>query len=125
MITPTIISLNFAKKLPPFMLRSYTVWCEHTSPEKLKQIWVDKMVELNSDDRWKLILSLEKQLNLDHLSLKSYLALTGVAGYSKNDLQPYDIGHVVRYLKISVPSAVPAIFRTMWVWGFISTSLNA
>jgi len=47
------------------------------------------------------------------LDVRKYLVPLGIPGRSPEDLTPTEVGHLVRYLKINVPKAIPAIDKAM------------
>lgn len=48
-----------------------------------------------------------------HLSMRAYLIPLGISARQPDELTPIEAAHLVRFLKINVPQAMPAIEKAM------------
>lgn len=74
-------------------------------PDNLKLLVRDGLTVMTIAERESFILALEWELRAAHLSMRSYLVPLGISANSPQDLTPGDVGHLIRFLKISVPGA--------------------
>jgi hypothetical protein len=82
-------------------------------PNELKSIVRDGMVAMNMPEREEFIGTLEAELRREGLNMRAYLVPLGIPGRSPEDLTPTEIAHVVRFLKLNVSKAMPAIERSL------------
>jgi hypothetical protein len=82
-------------------------------PDELKNTIRDGLVEMNMSEREAFFETLEGEMRLFGLDVRKYLVPLGIPGRSPEDLTPTEIGHLVRYLKINVPKAMPAVQKAM------------
>ena len=80
---------------------------------ELKSIVRDGMVAMNMTEREEFIGTLESELRREGLNMRAYLVPLGIPGRSPEDLTPTEIAHVVRFLKLNVSKAMPAIERSL------------
>jgi hypothetical protein len=90
-----------------------TLKIKDLSPDELKNAVRDGLVSMTISDRIGFIEALESELRKLDLNIRAYLVPLGIPGRSAEDLTPNEVGHLVRFLKINVPKAIPAIERAM------------
>ncbi|MCI0487278.1 MAG: hypothetical protein L0229_11840 [Blastocatellia bacterium] len=78
-------------------------------PNELKGVVRDGLVSMTLTDREEFIRTLEAEMRRISLNVRSYLIPLGIPGRTPDDLTPTEVGHLIRYLKINVPNAMPAI----------------
>ena len=80
-------------------------------PDDLKLLVSDGLTAMTTAERESFILALERELRAAHLSMRLYLFPLGISANSPQDLTPGDVGHLIRFLKISVPRATGVVDR--------------
>ena len=80
---------------------------------ELKAVVRDGLVAMNMVEREEFIGALEAQLRHVGLNMRAYLVPLGIPGRSPEDLTPTEVAHLIRFLKINVPRALPAIERAL------------
>jgi hypothetical protein len=58
------------------------------------------------------------------LNMRAYLIPLGIPGRSPEDLTPTEVGHLIRFLKINVPQAMPAIERALGRYEVFAEKIN-
>lgn len=82
-------------------------------PDALKK-WVrDTLAALTTPDRGDFIQSLDRELRRCRLNVRAYLVPLGIPAQNPEELTPTEIGHLIRYLKMVVPQAMPAVERVV------------
>jgi hypothetical protein len=87
-------------------------WSEVDAGE-LKEVVRDGLVALNSTEREEFIRTLEAEMRRAGLNMRAYLVPLGIPGRSPEDLTPTEVAHMIRFLKLNVPKAMPAIERAL------------
>ena len=82
-------------------------------PDEFKNLIRDGLVGMNMSEREAFFETLEGEMRLLGLDVRKYLVPLGIPGRSPEDLTPTEVGHLVRYLKINVPKAMPAVNKAM------------
>jgi len=82
-------------------------------PEDLKNLVRDQLLLMSKTDREVFVEILEIEMERADFSMRSYLIPLGIPGRTPDELTPTEIGHLVRFLKINVPRAMPAVQRAM------------
>jgi hypothetical protein len=59
------------------------------------------------------IKALETEMRRENLSISHYLIPLGIPGMKAEELTPTEVGHLVRFLKMHVRAAMPALERAM------------
>ena len=59
------------------------------------------------------IQALESEMRRTDLSITQYLIPLGIPGMKPEELTPIEVGHLIRFLKIHVRQAMPAVERAM------------
>jgi hypothetical protein len=88
----------------------------------LKSVVRDGMVAMNMTEREEFIETLEAELRREGLHMRAYLVPLGIPGRSPEDLTPTEVAHVVRFLKLNVSKAMPAIERSLGRYTSFSTN---
>ena len=78
-------------------------------PDDLKNFIRDALLSLASEDRDDFIDALETEMERANLSMRSYLIPLGILAMTAAELTPTEVGHLVRFLKINVPRAMPTV----------------
>jgi hypothetical protein len=86
---------------------------EGLGPEELKGLVRDGLVLMNMAEREAFFETLDREMRTVGLNVRKYLVPLGIPGRSPEDLTPTEIGHIVRYLKINEPKAMPAIGKAL------------
>jgi hypothetical protein len=82
-------------------------------PEALKQLVRDGLILMNGAEREQFVQALETEMQRIHLSIRTYLIPLGIPARSPAELMPLEVGHLIRFLKINVPRAMPAVTQAM------------
>jgi hypothetical protein len=91
--------------------------------DDLKAAVRDGLVALDMAEREEFIGTLEAEMRRAGLNMRSYLVPLGIPGRSPEDLTPTEVAHLVRFLKLNVPQAMPAIERALG--GYENFSVNS
>jgi hypothetical protein len=81
--------------------------------DDLKNMVRDRLLALTAVEREAFILALETEMRRVHLSMRAYLIPLGISARRPDELTPIETAHLVRFLKINVPQAMPAIENAM------------
>ena len=73
----------------------------------------DALLLLSSAEQVEFILALESEMRRADLTITHYLIPLGIPGMRPEELTPLEVGHLVRFLKIHVRQAMPAVKRAM------------
>lgn len=84
-----------------------------SDPNELKSIVRDGLVSMNMAEREEFIQALATEMRRLNLKMSAYLVPLGIPGRSPEDLTPTEVGHLIRFLKINVPQAMPAVEKAM------------
>jgi len=80
--------------------------------DHLKSVVRDGLISMNFDARIEFIRELEAEMRRSHLSMRAYLIPLGISASTPEELTPTEVGHLIRFLKLIVPCAMPAVERT-------------
>ena len=80
---------------------------------ELKELVRDGLVAMNAAEREEFIRTLEAEMRRAGLNMRAYLIPLGIPGRSPEDLTPTEIAHMMRFLKLNVQQAMPAIERAL------------
>ena len=83
------------------------------SPDELKSLVRDGLVAMSVSEREGFIKVLETEMRKSGLNMRSYLIPLGIPARTLEELTPTEVGHLVRYLKVNVTQAIPAIERAL------------
>lgn len=100
--------------------RATVNWSEVDAGE-LKEIVRNGLVAMNISEREEFIGTLEAEIRRTGLNMRAYLIPLGIPGRSPEDLTPTEIAHMMRFLKLNVPQAMPAIERSLARYEVFST----
>ena len=81
--------------------------------EALKNRVRDGLLALTAAEQEAFIQSVETEMRRLHFNMRAYLVPLGIPARQRGELTPLEIAHLVRFLKINVPQAMPAIERAM------------
>ncbi|MEK6324818.1 MAG: hypothetical protein AABN33_24510 [Acidobacteriota bacterium] len=81
--------------------------------DELKAVVRDGLVGMNMTEREEFIGTLEAELRRTGLNMRGYLVPLGIPGRSTEDLTPTEVAHLIRFLKLNVSQAMPAIERAL------------
>ena len=95
-------------------------WSEVDAGE-LKEVVRDGLVAMNITEREEFIGALEAEMRRTGLNMRAYLIPLGIPGRSPEDLTPTEVAHMMRFLKLNVPQAMPAIERSLARYEVFST----
>ncbi|SRR6266404_2712821 len=73
----------------------------------------DALLLMTWDAQAEFIQALEAEMLRENLSITYYLIPLGIPGMRPEELTPIEVGHLVRFLKIHVRQAMPAVERVM------------
>lgn len=88
------------------------IWSAVDASE-LKEVVRDGLVAMNATEREEFIGTLEAEMRRAGLNMRAYLIPLGIPGRSPDDLTPTEVAHMMRFLKLNVPKAMPAIERAL------------
>jgi hypothetical protein len=81
--------------------------------EELKASVSDMVFLMEGSERKLFIKMLQYEMFRSGLDIKDYLISLGTTVEHAEDLTPTDVGHLIRFFKISVPEAMPAVMRVL------------
>lgn len=106
---------NITKMTKSTQTRNQTAKASLTAldPNDLKSVVRDGLVSMTMTDREDFIQALETEMRRANLNMRAYLIPLGIPARSPEDLTPTEVGHLLRFLKINVAQAMPAVERTL------------
>jgi len=102
--------------------RTTSIWSRNQIPkpgtsvpdfDDLKHTVRDGLLAMTATEREAFIQALETEIQRVHLSMRAYLIPLGITARQPNELTPIEVAHLVRFLKINVPRAMPAVEKAM------------
>ena len=81
--------------------------------DDVKNIVRDGLLLMTWPEQIEFIKALESEMRRADLSITHYLIPLGIPGRTPEELTPIEVGHLVRFLKIHVRQAMPAVERAM------------
>ena len=90
----------------------------------LKELVRDGLVAMNTTEREEFIGTLEAEMRRAGLNMRAYLIPLGIPGRSPEDLTPTEVAHMIRFLKLNVPQAMPAIVRALSRYEIFSAGID-
>lgn len=73
----------------------------------------DALLLMTGPEQVEFIQALESEMRRADLSVTHYLIPLGIPGMTPEELTPLEVGHLIRFLKINVRQAMPAVRRAM------------
>jgi len=73
----------------------------------------DSLLQMSWAEQVEFIQALETEMRRGNLSLSHYLIPLGIPGMKPEELTPTEVGHLVRFLKMHVHQAMPAVERAL------------
>jgi hypothetical protein len=101
-----------------------TVSLSRLTAEELKSVVRDGLVSMGLSERAEFIKVLSEELKQVGLNIRMYLVPLGIPGRSPDDLTPTEVGHLIRFLKINVPKAMPAVEQALSRFGILAQRAN-
>jgi len=80
---------------------------------ELKTTVRDGLVAMGMTEREEFIGTLEAEMRRAGLNMRAYLVPLGIPGHSPEELTPTEVAHLIRFLKLNVSKAMPAIERAL------------
>ena len=81
--------------------------------DDVKNMVRDGLLLMTWPEQIEFIKALESEMRRADLSITHYLIPLGIPGMWPEELTPIEVGHLVRFLKIHVRQAMPAVERAM------------
>jgi hypothetical protein len=82
-------------------------------PDELRSMIRDGLLSMGLTAREDFIQALDVEMRRANFNMRAYLVPLGILGSSAGDLTPTEVGHLIRYLKMIVPGAMPAVWRVL------------
>jgi len=92
--------------------------------EDLKNLIRDSLLGMARGEQKDFIQALESEMEQSGLTIRQYLIPLGIPALRVEDLTPTEIGHLVRFLKINIPTALPAVEKAMARFGILTEKLR-
>ena len=73
----------------------------------------DALLLMTWAEQVEFVQALESEMRRENLSITQYLIPLGIPGMWPEELAPTEVGHLIRFLKIHVRQAMPAVERAM------------
>lgn len=89
---------------------------------ELKSVVRDRLVAMNMTEREEFIRTLETEMRRAGLNMRSYLVPLGIPGHTPEELTPTEIAHLIRFLKLTAPRAMPAVERALGESGILESN---
>jgi hypothetical protein len=86
---------------------------ESLDPDELKSVVRNALVSMKLTEREDFIQALEVEMRRANLDMRAYLIPLGIPGRNPENLTPTEVGHLIRFLKMIVPEAMPAVERAI------------
>src|SRR5262245_24701026 len=86
---------------------------ESLNADELRRLVRDGLISVEMTERADFIRALDIEMRRANFNIRAYLVPLGIPGRSPQDLTPTEVGHLIRYLKMIVPKAVPAVERVI------------
>src|SRR5262245_11628501 len=81
------------------------------TPDELKRLFRDALLSMTIAEREDSIRTLETEMRRANVSMRALLVPLGIPGRSSEDLTPSEVGHLIRFVKMVFPEAMPAVER--------------
>jgi hypothetical protein len=79
----------------------------------LKTVVRKGMLLMTCDEQRQFIRALESEMDRLGLTMRSYLVPLGISAFEAADLTANEVGHLIRYLRITAPKLMPSIERVL------------
>ena len=86
---------------------------ESLDPDDLRSLVRDGLLSMAVTEREDFIQALDIEMRRSNFNMRAYLVPLGISGRCPQDLTPTEVGHLIRYLKMVVPKALPAVERVI------------
>ena len=81
--------------------------------DKLKDSVRQMLVLMKAEERKRFIEILEDEMRRSGMTITAYLIPLGIAADRAEDLTPNEVGHLIRFFRLNVPRAMPAVVRAL------------
>jgi hypothetical protein len=81
--------------------------------DELKDSVREMLITMGPVERKLFVKSIECEMMRAGLNLGSYLIPLGIFGARAEDLTPTEVGHLIRFFRINVPTAMSAVLRVL------------
>ena len=78
-------------------------------PDELKSLFSRALISMKIAQRADFIRALATEMRRVNMNIRAFLVPLGIPGSSPDELTPTEVGHLVRFLKINLPKAMPII----------------
>jgi hypothetical protein len=92
--------------------------------DQLKDSVREMLVSMEPVERKLFIKTLQYEMFRSGLSIAAYLIPLGIPARCAEDLTPGEVGHLMRFFKLNVPAAVPALARVLDQCPVVATGLE-
>jgi hypothetical protein len=82
-------------------------------PNELKNVVRDGLTAMEVAERAVVISELEKEMRQFGLEMRGYLVPLGIPGRSPEDLTPSEVGHLIRFLRLTEPKAMRGVEKVL------------
>jgi hypothetical protein len=79
----------------------------------LKTLVRNGMLLMTFDEQQRFIRALEIEMNRLGSTIRAYLVPLGISAFEVGDLTANEVGHLIRYLRITTPKLMPTIERVL------------
>ena len=93
--------------------------------DDLKNLVRDGLLAMTAAVREQFVQGLEIEMQRVHLSMRAYLIPLGISARKPDEMMPLEVAHLIRFLKLNVPQAMPAIENAMARFGILATKASA
>jgi len=97
---------------------------EELDADRLKDSVREMLVLMEPVERKLFIKTLQYEMFRSGLSIGAYLIPLGIPARCAEDLTPGEVGHLMRFFKMNVPAAVPALARVLDECPFVATGFE-
>src|SRR5262252_7332657 len=97
---------------------------EELDADQLKDSVREMLVLMEPLERKLFIKTLQYEMFRSGLSMAAYLIPLGIPARCAEDLTPGEVGHLMRFFKLNVPAAVPALARVLDECPVVATGLE-
>ncbi len=116
---------NIQRKQINRRIETTTVGWSEVDADELKEVVRDGLVAMDATARAEFIRTFEAEMRRAGLNMRGYLVPLGIPGRSPDDLTPTEVAHMIRFLKLNVPQAMPAIERALAHYEVFSAGIGA
>src|SRR5690349_17779299 len=86
---------------------------ESLGPDEVRSVVRDGLISMGMAERVVFVQTLCVGMRRVHFDLRAHPVPLGIPGRCPEDLTPTEVGHLIRYLKMTAPRVMPAIDRVI------------